>query len=122
MDFHCPRCGMALEAKNNALHIQCPNCNAIFRADEIASPAPRQQDHVIDVHAEVISSEFDGPCVETSTEPLEGAYRHSTTDRQTDTRVYLTKNMTFESREGCSCGGCGCLTLLFLLLFLMFGL
>ena len=119
MEFQCPRCGVALETVNSAIHTQCPACGALFRTEEVAAFTHRQQDEVIDVHAEVISSEYDGAYVERAVEPLQGAYEKQGTGRNAN--APFIHNMTFDRREGCSCSGCGCLAVLLLLLFLLFG-
>lgn len=116
MDFQCPRCGVALEITNNAIHTRCPDCGASFRTDEISAFTHHQQDDVIDVHAEVVSSEYDGPYVEASVESAQEQETYA------NNRVFFDRNITFERRESCGCSGCGCLTVLLLLLFLLFRL
>ncbi len=79
------------------------------------------QDDVIDVRAEVISPDGDAAdrdeVLETRVDYGAAEYR----SQNEEPPVYFARHFTVERREGCGCSGCGCLAVLFLLLYLMAG-
>ncbi|MCK5862921.1 MAG: hypothetical protein KAH38_10570 [Candidatus Hydrogenedentes bacterium] len=122
MDLQCPKCGVTLKEERIQQHstrIQCPVCHAFFGMNE-AAHRPQQND-VIDVRAEVISTGSDTPDETTPVEPLQEQCR----DNGAGERKIRDNPYTYFSRhkvvrqEGCGCGGCGCLVLLFVLLSLL---
>ncbi len=129
MDLQCPRCGMELEVERMrmALRVQCPDCKAVFRADEGTPRARFPSDNVIDINAEAVPPATDVESEDLFGEVSTGSTRRTSTSSRekviTQTPVYVTKKVVIKKQEnGCGgCGGCGCLILLFLFLLFLFG-
>lgn len=121
MHLQCSICGAIVEMPRASVTpaVQCPECKAMFRTDARSVRPSNGAGTVIDVVAEVISSEPDSGDAPGRAEEDGGVAVYDTPPEERP--VYVRHEVIMSRNGGCGCSGCGCLLLTLLLLFLVLG-